>query len=271
MYPVLIQAQVVTCVDSIHLNIVPVSCHSFRDGQIIIEEVFSTTQQGPFFFSIDGATFSTRPVFDRLKAGTYQLTVRDSLDCLVVKTIEVPEPAALFVRLHAPTVPVVAGELFEVSATFEPPDAAIVAVNWRPPSYFAQSDSLRHEVAILTDVPFAIELTDKSGCTARDQTWVYVRRPDIFFPNIIQIGSNQNAYFTAFTGEGVKMLRLLEIYDRNGGKVFNRKDFQPNDPLLGWNGRVQGKKVMLGVYTWRAVIELNDGTLLEQVGTLTVI
>jgi hypothetical protein len=267
----LVQAQNTPCVDSLDVRVVPVSCHSFRDGLIVIEQVYGTYSQGPFFFSLDGETFSTRPEFDRLKAGSYKLTIRDSLDCLSVKSIEVPEPEALSVRLFVPANSVIAGTPFEVKATFEPPDADVVQVNWRPPEYIKQPDSLRQWVTISTDVPFAIELVDKNGCTARDQAWVYIRRPDVYFPNVIQIGSNQNAYFTGFTGEGVEQIRLLEIYDRNGGKVFSRNNFPPNDPLLGWNGRLKGQKVMLGVYTWRALLQLSDGTVIEELGTLTVL
>ena len=71
--------------------------------------------------------------------------------------------------------------------------------------------------------------------------------------------------------ENIQKIALLRIYGREGSIVFEQLNFQPNDPLLGWNGRLKGKKVQTGVYTWLLQVEYPDGKQHQQTGTLTVL
>lgn len=65
----------------------------------------------------------------------------------------------------------------------------------------------------------------------------------IYVPNIILIDANdEDAWFTLFTGSEVPLeIELMQIYDRWGNKMFERANFAPNLPDLGWDGRRNGK------------------------------
>ena len=53
--------------------------------------------------------------------------------------------------------------------------------------------------------------------------------------------------------------------------MFFRKNFAPNDPSLGWNGKINGKNVEQGVYVYVFEIELvQSGTQIYK-GDITVI
>ena len=54
-----------SCIDSVRLNIRSVQCFGLRNGAIVIDSVYGGEK--PFYFSIDGLSFSTRPVFEDLK------------------------------------------------------------------------------------------------------------------------------------------------------------------------------------------------------------
>lgn len=257
------------CVEAVALHTLPVQCNSFRNGSIVIDSVKGGTP--PYYFSIDGTTFSTRPFFDFLWPEEYIVTVRDSLGCEYQTYVEVTEPPELIVSLTASDKIVPIGAPVHLTAGFEPTTATIVSIAWRPPLLFDDNNSLYQKINLTETTTFAIEIVDENGCTARDQVVVEVEKPNIYIPNVILIGSNTDAYFTVFTDENIQKINLLRIYAREGSVVFERSNFQPNDPLLGWNGRLKGKKVQSGVYTWLLQVEYPAGNVHQQTGTLTVL
>ena len=257
------------CIDMAQIETVPVQCYSFRDGMILIDSVSGGNP--PYYYAIDSTTFSTRPVFDRLWPGKYTVTVRDSLGCILEQEVTVEEPLVLTVQLATTKKIVAAGEAFDLTATITPSGVPIASVRWRPPEYFEDGNLLQQTVKIPESTIFAVEIIDDKGCTARDQVLVEVTPPEVFVPNVIVPGSNEDALFTVFSDEYVTQVRSLQVYSRTGALVFERLNFPPNDPLLGWNGRLRGRRVQEGVYTWVAQLEYTDGKVHAHQGTLTVL
>ncbi|MBK7700901.1 MAG: hypothetical protein IPJ39_20330 [Saprospiraceae bacterium] len=56
-----------------------------------------------------------------------------------------------------------------------------------------------------------------------------------------------------------------------GQSLFLKENFPTNEPLLGWNGKFQGRDVVPGVFTWLAVIRLPDGYTSTLSGDVTVV
>jgi CHU_C Type IX secretion signal domain len=65
-------------------------------------------------------------------------------------------------------------------------------------------------------------------------------------------------------------VELFQVYDRWGELLFETQSRGLNDEQSGWDGTHRGKKVLPGVYIWRADIRLNDGSLLQKKGEVTV-
>ena len=258
------------CIDSVEINTISVQCNTFRNGSISIASVNGGTP--PYYYSIDGTTFSTRPEFEFLWPGAYTVTIKDTLGCEYNEIAIVEEPPVLEVLLNTNKTLVAIGESFQLSATYYPTNAAITSVYWRPPDLFEDGNKYEQTVSRIKETTtFAIEIIDQNGCTARDQVTVEVKLPNIYAPNVISVGSNQDAYFTIFTDDYVEKIKTLNIYSRSGGLVFQRTNFPPNDPLLGWNGRVNNKKVQSDVFTWVAEVVDLDGNTQLLYGSLTVV
>jgi len=257
------------CIDSIKVSISPVQCHGLRNGNIRIDSVFGG--EGPFYFSIDGIVWSTRPEFERLWAGTYILSVRNPQGCILSEIVEVTEPEQLSVYLEADDYSVPKGGEVNVRAVVYPAYAPLSAISWRPPDMPGISNDLAITTYLSENTTVAITIETPEGCTARDQIYIEVEVPQLYVPNVIQPGSEQNTYFTIYGDWSVNKIQQLQIFDRNGGLVFERTDFWPNDPIQGWNGRRDGKFAAPGVYTWLAQIRFLDGHLEQQQGTVTVV
>lgn len=257
------------CVDSIGLDVQPVQCYGLRNGLIRVDTVFGGER--PFYYSLDGQTFSTRPEFDRLWAGTYTVYVRDASGCMRSWQVEVTQPEELLVEITADVTSVEAGQPVRLRAEVWPDDADIKIIDWRPPFLFDMPNALEQAAYPSVTTTFAIEVLDQNDCVARDQVTVEVTRTSVYFPNIINPTSNSNDYFTVFAGEGVKQIVHLQVYARTGELMFQRQNFQPNDPVKGWNGRLKGRRVQAGAYVWVAVVEYFDGTQQQFSGAVTVV
>ncbi|MEO6040163.1 MAG: hypothetical protein ABIQ93_17245 [Saprospiraceae bacterium] len=255
--------------DSLGLTVQPVQCNGLRNGLIQIDTVYGGMP--PYYFSLDGQSFSTRPSFDHLWPGHYQLWVKDALGCAKQWPVIVTEPELLQVYLHASDTSVVAGVPFMLQAEIAPQYAELQHIEWRPPNLFSHFDTLTQKLFLSETTTFAIEIENESGCIARDQLTVEVEKTNLYFPNVIRPGSNQDAFFTVYAGEGVARIVVLQVYNRAGGLLFERSGFAPNDPLTGWNGRADGKVVQVGVYPWRAVVQYLDGHLQQFQGSVTVV
>ena len=257
------------CVDSIWYKIDSVQCNGLRNGKIFIEKVFGGAS--PYYYSIDGQSFSTNPNFDHLWAGNYLLHVRDASGCILKIAVEVPQPDEIQVAILVGDTLISPGTPVFLRAIYAPETAIIQGIQWRPPDLFPKQDSLRQTVYIAEKTTFAVELLDNHGCVARNQVSVDVEKIKAYFPNVLKPGSAQNAWFTVFTGEGVQKVAILSIYSRVGAKVFEKVNFPPNDPLKGWNGYWNNQLAQPGVYLWIAEIELLDGTKQHFQGTVTVV
>lgn len=246
------------CIDTVLLNVKPVQCFGLRNGVIEVTEV--TGNYPPYYFSLDGKTYSTRPVFDLLWAGEYILYVKDATGCVEEYPVLVTEPEELRVDLDINDSSVVAGESVQIKASVYPPNSMLDSIKWRPPHLFPVQKLLVQTVRINEDTDFAIEVRDSNGCIARDNLFVPVEQTNVFFPNAFNPNSNQNNYFTLFAGEGVERVLYLRIYNRGGQLVFENRNFLPNDPLTGWNGKWRSRLAPPGLYIWVAEVSFLDGT-----------
>ena len=79
-------------VSSTHTN---VNCHGGNDGTISVGTVTGGT--GTLFYSINGVTFQTSPIFNKLSAGEYEVIVKDIVGCIGYTSISITEPNAFVI------------------------------------------------------------------------------------------------------------------------------------------------------------------------------
>ena len=90
--------------------------------------------------------------------------------------------------------------------------------------------------------------------------------PNAFSPN----GDGFNDYFTIYGGIDVEEIVNFQVYNRWGDVVFSKKNFQPNDNLIGWDGFFNGKNVNNGVYIFSVEILFKDGLKEMYSGDVTI-
>ena len=89
--------------------------------------------------------------------------------------------------------------------------------------------------------------------------------PDIFIPNAFSPnGDGENDTYLV-TGKVVEEL-ALKIYNRWGELVF-----ETNDPLKGWDGTFNGKKVDPVVFVYQLDVRCIDQRAFTKKGNITVV
>lgn len=92
-------------------------------------------------------------------------------------------------------------------------------ISWRPTEYFEPASGLNQKARVLDDTNFALDIETDKGCTAVDRVQVKINKAKIYIPNIIQSGSNQNAFLTVYGGTEVQEVALC-AYLIDGAPCF---------------------------------------------------
>lgn len=256
------------------LNTDSVTCYGLSDGRIRVGPVAGG--QPPFEYSLDGQFFQTDSVFALLAAGIYTATVRDANGCTTTAAngATVNQPPVFQVTLTGSSS-VIPGLDFPLTAAVQPATAALQQIRWEPSALFPLPDNLQQTLSIQQPTLVSVTVTDWHDCSASDTLAVGLDKTRfVFFPNVIApegTGLAGNERFTAYGSEAVQQLRWLRVFDRWGNLVFERTNFAPNDPALGWDGRFQDKKMPPGVYVWAAEVEFTDGERQRMDGEVAVV
>jgi len=148
-----------------------------------------------------------------------------------------------------------------------------ISINWFPPGIFLCDTCANGFTIPLEEEQYvSAKIRDEFGCVAEDQLKVRVINNDIFVPNAFSPNDDGiNDYFTIYSNESIKAVRVLRIYNRWGAQVFEGLNFEPNDESQGWNGTFRGKVASQGVYAYYAETLNKNGHITKLKGSLTLV
>ena len=154
--------------------------------------------------------------------------------------------------------------------------AFISSIFWSPSDQLSCNDCPDPIVTADHNQLILVTVMDKNGCidTASIQIQIQIikEKSKFYFPNTFSPnGDNINDYFYPIGLSQDARVSYLNIYDRWGNLVFQKKDFQPGIEREGWNGRSRDQqKVNPGVYVY--LVEITDqGNKYTFFGDITLI
>ncbi len=246
-----------------------IRCFGDGNGRIDLQSV--TGGNSPFYYSLGNHPFTTQHTFSGLTPGSYTLRIRDDFGCAWERSVVLSEPEELSVELTASDTAIFLGQYVQLNALPMPNSADLIDIHWGPDNLMYAPMSLQQRLRPETHTEFVVRITDQNGCVAEDRLWVSVYNYHIYVPNVILPGSETNSWFTVFAGDGVPEVRLLRVFDRWGEQLFERFNFLPNEPTLGWDGTFRGEPMNPGVFAWYAEVLLFDGRVVFLKGDVTVV
>ena len=244
------------------------SCYGFSDGQVLFGMPMGGLE--PYQYSVNqGQSFSQNPVAGGLRAGTYQLVVRDSTGCYNSPLqVQIGQPDSLSVALAIVKIdePVKLGDVVLLEAT---PNRPIIDTQWLPADA-GTPNFLNYTATPIETTNYRVIVTDSEGCTASDLVRI-VLQPNVFAPNVFKPESSQgNERFTLFSKEALPV-NWLRIYDRWGSLIFENKDFLTNDLASGWDGTYRGDLLNPAVFVFIAEVEYEPGLKVRMQGDVMLV
>lgn len=252
------------------VEVIPVTCHSGRDGGL---EIAASGGVPPYTYSLDGQTFRPTPFLIGLGAGTYDVYIRDGNGCRTFKRAQIPEPALFEVDGGQENYQIKLGDTLLLNA-FSVGAQGFVAFEWQAPYAGTLSCVQCPQTFSFPQSTITYELvgTDSAGCTAMDRVTVHVGKdrvilvPTGFTPN--GDGLNDRLLVHGLTGTRI---RRFQVFDRWGGLVFDKVDFEVNQEEAGWDGMIRGEAASPGVYVWYLEATYLDGYQETKRGQTTLI
>jgi gliding motility-associated-like protein len=247
---------------------IPNGCSEKASGQLTI---YASGGVRDFLYSIDsGNRFSRDSNFQNLKAGTYNIMVRDKNGCILRGIDSVKGFAILNLTIDPSDTSIMLGEKVKVRYEVNEGNVNwIKEIIWSPSNGLSCSDCLDPEINIYTSQEYKLRIRYFSDCylertikirvVSNDEFYV----PNSFSPNAIE--SNENKTFKVY-GKNIAEARL-SIYNRWGEKVYHTTDAH----LEGWDGRFKGEPQSSGVYIYSLEIQFLDRRKLVKMGEVNLI
>ena len=241
------------------------SCAGVDDGTIEVIEIMGGV--APYLYSFDGGTtFVEASVANNLPPGDFVIVVKDQNECVWEEMINLVQPVAFGVNL-GPDLILSLGEEVNLTAITNLPDSQLASITWLP-----LLDSANQNTGIQDFIPavgtqvVVVEIANNGGCIESDDVRINVRfEKRIYIPNVLRLNGQilSNSLVNIFADPlTVASINTFEIYDRWGGKVFERSNVPVSlvlNPEYAWDGRVNEKEVEQGAYAFYAEVEYVTG------------
>jgi gliding motility-associated-like protein len=210
------------------------------------------------------------PVASPLVTTTYTVTGFDQYRCFSSSadvTITVYEPPVINAGRDTT---INAGSSAQLLPTLS---GSISSLLWTPATGLSCTTCPNPVATPLKTTTYRLTARNPGVCISTDEVTVVVLcdKNKIFIPNAFTPnGDNLNDLFY-ISGTGITSVKSFRIYDRWGNKVFERTNFDANDPAFGWNGIYKSQEVAPGVFNYIAEIACSDGSTIPVQGNVTVI
>ncbi len=202
----------------------------------------------------------------------YTVTVKDDVGCYtdsaVVNTNVFPLPLVN----AGPDKILPFNTTFSITPVYSPD---VVSYFWEPAGSTSCPNCPSISGIAHTTTTFTIKTTSAKGCKYSDRITIFVAceksnllLPTAFTPN----GNGLNDYFYPIA-KGYRMIKTFLIYNRRGNKVFERQNFSPNIPSLGWDGIIKNAETTSATeaFAWYVEAECEQGQTIVNKGTVVLL
>ena len=244
-----------------------VSCYGENDGSISIEV---TDGSEPFLYSIDGEMYGTSSLLTNLNGGTYNVHVQDINGCIQTDSVTVDSPSELLINLIENTN-INFGDSIVLETAVS--GASGVTYAWSSQDSLSCTDCPSPTVAPTFQTAYTLNVTSNEGCSATASVTIFVdKNQPIFIPNAFSPNDDGiNDFFVIHGDNAVANVKMLRIYDRWGGVIFESKNSLPNSTENAWDGTFRGSDMQSGVYVYYAEVEFVDGSVLPYSGDVVLV
>ena len=244
------------------------TCFGERNGILSIDSVDGGTT--PYLYAVNSDTqFTDIDSYNNLPSGEYTLIIQDGIGCEWDTIFQVFDPEEVTADLGADQII----RLGESSELFVQTSGNIITIEWFDNDVPDLSNEDFRLIQPIKTTTYVVVVTNDEGCSGTDNVVVEVEDdqrvyiPNAFSPN----GDGVNDYFTIYTDIAAFEVSSLQIFDKWGSQVFEKNNFLPNIPEIGWDGNWRGKNLQPGSYVYSAFIEFRNGNKINFKGEINIV
>lgn len=234
------------------------TCSGDLDGSI------QTTPAGgkaPYVLSINRGAYRPTLTAIGLKAGKYDVYVRDANGCVTTESVEIKDRPPFELDLLQTTYTIQLGDTLQLKGEVIN-NQGNVTYTWVEPYVGTLSCTNCPNPTVRTQngIEYKLLAKDEKGCLDETFIKIFVRKeriilvPTGFSPN----GDSNNDLLLVHGQNGVKILRF-HVYDRWGEAIYTRENFDLNDNTTGWDGTFRDQALTPGIYLWFLEAVYPDG------------
>lgn len=234
------------------------TCNGDLDGSIVTNP---SGGKAPYLLSINRGVY--RPTLSAigLKAGNYDVYIKDANGCITVESAQIVDRPAFALDLAQTSFTIQLGDTLKLKGEAIN-NQGNVTYTWIEPYTGTLSCTTCASPTVRTQNGIEYKLTakDEKGCIDDVIVKIFVRKqrivlvPTGFSPN----GDNNNDLLLVHGQNGVK-IKTFQVYDRWGEAVYIRENFDINDSSAGWDGKYRDQVLNPGIYMWFLEAVYPDG------------
>lgn len=143
---------------------------------------------------------------------------------------------------------------------------------WTPATDLSCTDCPTPVANVKNNTTYTVTVQNIYGCTATDRISinVFCQSAQVFIPNAFTPDNDGLNDILMVRGSGFT-IKSFRIFSRWGELVFEKKNFNPNDPRFAWDGKVRGVPATPDVFVYTAEVVCDNGIVYTYKGNTTVL
>jgi len=226
----------------------------------------------PFYFSLDSLNYSDVFKWQNLTPGSQKIFIRDSRACNYDTSIFISTTFPLTLKVESDTT-IAFGSSVSLKAIINKDSLALNSIIWFPSDFLDCINCLSTIAQPDYDIEYQVMVEDTNGCLATDLVKIVITKEvSVFWPNAFSPnGDLVNDDFFILLDESVLKINEFSIYDRWGNRLFQLNNALPINHKILWDGSVQGKPCIPGVYVFHIDFDSAAGEKVSRAGQFTII
>jgi gliding motility-associated-like protein len=263
-------------VDTVLVRVIsPKILQTFLGDSICLGESFRLFAAGMDFYNWSpaaglSATNIASPLASPLTSTVYRVIASDSFNCFPDTAFV---PVVVFLR---PTVNIIQDKIIApigTSITITTQSANVTRWRWTPVAGLSCTNCPEPQFTAIRNIVYRVEVDNEGACPATDEVEVEVRclANEIFVPNTFSPnGDGRNDRFYP-QGLGVAGIKHMRVFNRWGELVFEKTNFNSNDPSQGWDGTYKGQILSPDVFVYMIDVLCSNNQIQELKGNITLL
>jgi gliding motility-associated-like protein len=144
---------------------------------------------------------------------------------------------------------------------------------WSPTTNLSCTSCPQPTAEIKKDVSYALTVINPYGCAASDTVniKVFCNEGRVFIPNAFTPDGDGINDILMVRASGITSVKHFRIFNRWGELIFEKSNFQPNNPQLGWDGKIRGIIGGPDVFVYTCEVMCENGATFNYKGNVSII